>query len=292
MSDQGKINNRSRYESIPKRDFQQAVIRLLEEEYKMMGSHRIIEMLSEDIMQLHQEYYPLKDRAQMGDIIWQTTKDDGQRQSYGKRAESYNVQTVILPLVRKEDIERRISHKRGKKNENYVLETERDLEQMVRLVKAAKSQGGLLSGAELSVLMNRSITTIGRLLKEHFRRTGEILPMKGYVLDQGSNPTHKAVIIGLYEGGLSPSAIARKTDHTQGAVDRYLKTYEQVLQLVKKGHDASSIRQITGRSMQTIVQYLRLVKEFHPKMKVDVALKSELHKIAYQKRLNKNKDQK
>lgn len=292
MSDQGKINNRSRYENIPKRDFQQAVIRLLEEEYKMMGSHRIIEMLSEDIMQLHQEYYPLKDRAQMGDIIWQTTKDDGQRQSYGKRAESYNVQTVILPLVRKEDIERRISHKRGKKNENYVLETERDLEQMVRLVKAAKSQGGLLSGAELSVLMNRSITTIGRLLKEHFRRTGEILPMKGYVLDQGSNPTHKAVIIGLYEGGLSPSAIARKTDHTQGAVDRYLKTYEQVLQLVKKGHDASSIRQITGRSMQTIVQYLRLVKEFHPKMKVDVALKSELHKIAYQKRLNKNKDQK
>jgi Protein of unknown function (DUF1670) len=292
MSDQGKINNRSRYESIPKRDFQQAIIRLLEEEYKMMGSHRIIEMLSEDIMQLHQEYYPLKDRAQMGDIIWQTTKDDGQRQSYGKRAESYNVQTVILPLVRKEDVERRISHKRGKKNENYVLETERDLEQMVRLVKAAKSQGGLLSGAELSVLMNRSITTIGRLLKEHFRRTGEILPMKGYVLDQGSNPTHKAVIIGLYEGGLSPSAIARKTDHTQGAVDRYLKTYEQVLQLVKKGHDASSIRQITGRSMQTIVQYLRLVKEFHPKMKVDVALKSELHKIAYQKRLNKNKDQK
>ena len=116
--------------------------------------------------------------------------------------------------------------------------------------------------------------------------------MKGYVLDQGSNPTHKAVIIGLYEGGLSPSAIARKTDHTQGAVDRYLKTYEQVLQLVKKGHDARSIRQITGRSMQTIVQYLRLVKEFHPKMKVDVALKSELHKIAYQKRLNKNKDQK
>jgi len=287
MSDgERKGNHRSRYESIPKRDFQTAVVRLLEEEYKVIGSHRVIQMLAEDVMQLHQEYYPLTDRAQMGDIIWQTTKDDGQRQSYGKKTESYAVQTVILPLVRKEDINRRISYKKGKKNENYVLETDRDREQLVRLLKAAKDQGGLLSGAELSVLMNRSMTTIGRLLKEHFHRTGEILPMKGYVLDQGSNPTHKAIIISLYEQGLSPLAIARKTDHTQGAVDRYLKAYEQVLQLVKKGHDANSVCQITGRTMQTIVQYLRLVKEFHPALKVDVALKSDLQKIAYKKRQN------
>lgn len=279
-----KGSNQSRYESIPKRDFQTAVIRLLEREYKIIGSHRILEMLAEDLMQLHQEYYPLKDRAQMGDIIWQTTKDDGQRQSYGKKTESYAVQTVILPLVRNEDIDRRITQKQGKKNENYVLETERDREQLVRLLKSAKAQGGLLSGAELSVLMNRSLTTIGRLLKEHFHRTGEILPMKGYVLDQGSNPTHKAIIISLYEQGLSPLAIARKTNHTQGAVDRYLKTYEQVLQLVKKGHDANSICQITGRTMRTVVQYLRLVKEFHPRLKVDVALKSDLQKIAYRKR--------
>lgn len=281
MNAQSKGNPRSRYESIPKRDYQTAVIRLLEQEYKVLGSHRILEMLADNLMQLHQEYYPLKDRAQMGDIIWQTTKDDGQRPSYGKKTESYNVQTVILPLVRKEDVDRRITHKRGKKNENYVLETERDREQLVRLVKAAKSQGGLLSGAELSVLMNRSLHTIGRLLKEHFHRTGEILPIKGYVLDQGSNPTHKAIIVSLYEEGLSPLAIARKTDHTQGAVDRYLKTYEQVLQLVKKEHDANSICQITGRTMQTIVQYLRLVKEFHPKLNVDAALKSEQHRIWY-----------
>ena len=82
MNAQG--NNRSRYESIPKRDYQSAVVRLLEEEYKVLGSHRVLKLLAEDLMQLHQEYYPLKDRAQMGDTIWQTTKDDGQRQSYGE----------------------------------------------------------------------------------------------------------------------------------------------------------------------------------------------------------------
>ncbi len=41
-------------------------------------------------------------------IVIRTTKDDGQRQSYGKKTEDYASITVILPLITKEDIERRI----------------------------------------------------------------------------------------------------------------------------------------------------------------------------------------
>jgi DNA-binding CsgD family transcriptional regulator len=94
--------------------------------------------------------------------------------------------------------------------------------------------------------------------------------MKGYVLDQGSNPTHKGIIISLYEQGISPADIVLQTGHTQNAVDRYIKSYEQVLALVTKKHDAISITQITGRSLNTVRQYLRLVKDFHPKLKVVV----------------------
>ena len=261
---------RDRYESIPKRDFITAVIRLLENEYKILGSRKILLMLADDIEQLHQEYFPQKNRMQMGDVVWQTTKDDGQRPSYGKRTEDYAVQTVILPLIRKEDVDRRIFFKKGDRNNNYEHREARDIELMVRLLKSAKVQGGLISGAELSVLMNRSLTTIGKYLKAYFLKTGEVLPMKGYVLDQGSNPTHKGIIVSLYENGISPADIVLKTGHTQDAVDRYLKAYEQVLQLVKKKHSAISICQITGRTMNTNRQYLRLVKTYHPTLKVDV----------------------
>jgi len=96
---------RSRYESISKRDFKTALIRLLEGEYKVLGSHKVLTMLADDIEQLHQEYYPRQNRLQSGDVVWQTTKDDGQRQSYGKKTEDYAVQTVILPLIRTEDVE-------------------------------------------------------------------------------------------------------------------------------------------------------------------------------------------
>ena len=105
---------------------------------------------ADDIEQLHQEYFPRKNRLQSGDIVWQTTKDDGQRQSYGKKTEDYAVETVILPLIRKEDVERRIYFRKGDRNSNYRHREARDIELMVRLLKSAKEQQGLLSGAELS----------------------------------------------------------------------------------------------------------------------------------------------
>ncbi len=268
---------RSRYESIPKRDFKTALIRLLENEYKVLGSHKVLAMLSDDVEQLHQEYFPLKNRMQSGDLVWQTTKNDGQRPSYGKKTEDYAVQTVILPLIRAEDVDRRIYFRKGDRNSNYRHREARDIELMVRLLKSASEQGGLLSGAELSLLMNRSLTTIGKYLKAYFEKTGEILPMKGYVLDQGSNPTHKGIIISLYEQGVPPAHIVLKTGHTQGAVDQYIKTYDQVLQLAKKRHDAISISQITGRTLRTINQYVRLVNDFHPKVEITVALNPGKH---------------
>jgi hypothetical protein len=269
---------RDRYESIGKRDFKTSLIRLLEKDYKVLGSRRVLMMLSDDIEQLHQEYYPMQNRLQCGDVVWQTTKDDGQRQNYGKKTEDYAVQTVILPLIRKEDIERRIYFKKGDRNSNYRHREVRDIELMVRLLKTAKAQGGLLSGAELSVLMNRTLGTIGKYLKAYFEKTGEVLPMKGYVLDQGSNPTHKGIVISLYERGISPADIVLKTGHTQNAVDRYIKGYDQVLALVQKKHDAISISQITGRSMNTVRQYLRLVNDFHPKLRVVVPQKEQRKK--------------
>jgi ribosomal protein L10 len=136
---------------------------------------------------------------------------------------------------------------------------------MVRLLKSAKSQDGLLNGAELSVLMNRSLSTIRKYLDEYQKETGEILPLKGYVLDQGSLPTHKGIIVSLYEQGISPADIVLKTSHSQSAVDRYISQYEQIKKLIRRGLDAESIRGITGRSLKVVKEYVKLYNDLHPK---------------------------
>lgn len=259
---------RDRYESINKRSFQQAIINLLEEEYKVLGSRKILMMLAEDIEQLHREYYPLKNQVGFGEIIFTTTKDDGQRQSYGKKTEDYGTITVALPLITKEDVERRIYFKKGDRNSNYRHREARDIETMVRLLKSAKRQGGLLSGAELSVLMNRSLSTIRKYLDAYREKSGEILPLKGYVLDQGSLPTHKGIIISLYEQGISPADIVLKTSHSQDAVDRYIKHYEQVKKLLSKGMKEEAIKEITGRSMKVVREYIKLYYDLNPGTKI------------------------
>ena len=99
---------RDRYESINKRNFHQAIVRLLEDEYKILGSRKLLEMLADDIENLHREYYPSRNQVGFGEIVFTTTKDDGQRQSYGKKTEDYASVTVVLPLITKEDVERRI----------------------------------------------------------------------------------------------------------------------------------------------------------------------------------------
>jgi len=260
---------RDRYESINKRNFRSAIINLLENEYKILGSRKIIEMLADDLENLHREYYPGKDQVGFGEIVFTTTRDDGQRQSYGKKTEDYGTTTVVLPLITKEDVERRIYYKKGDRNSNYKHREARDIETMVRLLKSAKSQGGLLSGAELSVVMNRSLSTLTKYLRAYTEKTGEILPLKGYVLDQGSLPTHKGIIISLYEQGKSPADIVLNTGHSQDAVDRYIKQYDQIKKLIKKKMDKTAIKEITGRSMKVVREYIKLYYNLNPETKLN-----------------------
>ena len=274
-----KSQVRNRYESIPKRSFRNAIIRLLEEQYKIIGSHKVLQMIADDIVALHREFYPEIDKQSFGYIVWRTTGAGCKKPSYGTRVEDYEVKTVILPLVTEEDIIMRIESFYGhpKANANYKKQQERDIEVMARLVKSAYEQGGLLSGAELSVLLNRSLTTIGRYMRLYHQTHTDILPTKGMVLDQGSKPTHKAAIIDLYEQGYPEVDIARLTNHTIESTSRYIKNYKRIKMLLERGFTLMEMVRITGLGRSTIIQYRDLVCLYHPRLRPKEQKKSKQH---------------
>jgi hypothetical protein len=258
----------SRYESIPKRNFRNAIIKLCEEHYKILGSRKVLQLLADDIVQLHQEFYPEAKNRGMGYIVWRTTAASTKKPSYGQRAEDYQVKTVLLPLISDEDIEARLVGKPAKADNQFIPQQERDIQVMARLIKSAYEQGGILSGAELSVLLNRSLTAIGRYLKiYHQQHPQEILPTKGNILDQGSSPTHKGVIIDLYEQGYPEIDIARLTTHNIESVGRYIKTYRDVKLMLEKELSLMEMVRVTGKGRSTIIQYRKLVYLYHPNMK-------------------------
>lgn len=256
------------YRAIAQRTFQQAIIHLLENEYKLVGSRKVIQMIAADIADLHAEYYRAASLVPPGHIVWRGTRDDGRKPKAGRRAEDEPTVTAILPWITDEDIAEAIQGcPKGKNARAWA--NERDVRRLARLIKAGldNPDGRLLfSIAELALLLNRSITTVRRRLQDYFEQTGEPLPTKGSVLDQGSNPTHKGIILRLYEQGVAPPDIARRTEHSLAAVDRYIKDYERVKVLLRKGLNVTEIAHAIGRGRRTVLQYYKIAIEFRPEL--------------------------
>jgi len=254
------------YRTALHRTFREAVVHLLEGEYKLVGSHRVIQMMADDIANLHQEYYQDAAHVPPGHIVWRAALDPGRKPPAGQTAAEQPTVSATLPLITPEEIaERAKGCPPGKHRLTWARE--RDTQRIVRLVKAALNNPNgrqLLTLADLSLLINRSIPVVRRYIREHFERTGDLIPTKGFILDQGSNPTHKAIILRLYEEGKAPPDIARATEHSLEAVDRYIKDYERVKVLLRQGLTVGEISLAIDRGESTVLQYYRLTCTFHP----------------------------
>jgi hypothetical protein len=251
------------YGSIQKRTFESALVHLLETEYGLIGGRRILQLLAEDVAKLVAEFYPPTQQASSGTLVWTCTADVGQKAEPGKRTEAYKSITVRLPLVTNEDLADR-TDKQVAQTQRRANAKARDIQRLVRLVKSAHEQGGLLTLAELSVLLNRSYEVVRGYVEAWQTESGELLPLKGYQMDQGCRPTHKGEIIRLFEQGLEPPDIARETAHNLKSVERYLKDYERVKLLLKRGLTAEEISSMIGRGRTVVLEYIQIAREYHP----------------------------
>jgi hypothetical protein len=249
------------YASIAKRTFGSALVHLLETEYGLLGGRRILQMLAEDVQRLVEEFYPASERAASGTLIWTCTADEGQKAVPGKRTEEYKTVTVRLPLITAAELQARTDATRLAADRPAPAQA-----QVARLVQAAAAQGGLLTIADLSVMVNRSYEVTRRYARDWEDAQGELLPLKGLKMDQGCRPTHKVEIVRLSEQGLEPPDIAREAAHDLKSVERYLKDYERVRLLLKRGLDAEAISDAIGRGQRVVLEYIALAREYHPEL--------------------------
>jgi hypothetical protein len=253
------------YASIEKRTFESALTHLLETEYGLLGGRRILQLLVEDVMGLMGKFYPPMEQVKSGDLVWTCTADEGKKAEPGKRTEEYKTVTVKLPFVTRTDLRSRTDGKtpRGK---TRAMAKDRDKRRLARMVKAADEQGGLLTIAEMSVILNKSYEVTRKYVREWEEETGKLLPMKGYRMDQGSRPTHKKEIVRLYEQALEPPDVARETGHSLKAVERYLQDYERVKLLLKRRVQVEDISSLIGRGKRVVLEYIEIAREYHPEL--------------------------
>lgn len=128
-------------------------------------------------------------------------------------------------------------------------------------MKEADEQRGTLSQPDIALLLAMSRPSVGKYIHEIQNEKGIALPYRGTIHDLGPTVTHKREIVRLKLKKMSTPEIARRTNHSEEAVDRYINDYERVTR-ISGIFEPIDIAYVTNLSESLVIEYLDLKKEF------------------------------
>jgi hypothetical protein len=202
------------YQGSAQRTFAQALAHLLETEYQLVGSGRIVQLLVEDVQGLVETFYPPPTRLRPGWMLFTGIKAEGGKAYPGQPASAHQLVTIPWPVCVPEDIHTLATAPpgaAGKQARRQLAQT-----RLVRLIEHGwqHPEGPVvLTLADLSLMTGLDTVQISHLLTEARQATGKPLPTMGYYFDLGMKPTHKAEIVAGYEQGLDEAELAARSQH-------------------------------------------------------------------------------
>jgi hypothetical protein len=209
----------------------------------------VVKSIVDDICDTVRTYFKRSSDVEPGEIVY-LAPVRGQHGGRGKTIANTKLVPITVTIVAPEDIEAIRAGKRSRARREIRVR---------RVCHEAFRQGALLSQHDVALLLGCSYGAVSKTAVE-LRHRSEFLPLRGYLEDMGSYPTHKAAIVRLYIEGMLTPDIARRTFHSKEAVDRYIRGYERVRLLASK-FAPEQLPVVTGMSPSLVRQYLELVNE-------------------------------
>lgn len=231
-----------------------AIKSLLTSEYKFLGGDKVQELFVGDVMKLFKEYNRDAWNLEPGQTMWFAVCAD-EKQSYGKTLEKTRITPVILSVVHDDD---------RKTRENGYSYKELRKFKIVRILKEAYEQNGVLSQADVAEMLGVSTGTVSKDIKEYQIENQVVLPYRGTIHDLGRSITHKKIIIGHFLKNVPTSDIARITGHTEEACDRYIKAFKKVRTL-HGSMNHNEISRTLDMSEFLVKEYIAIIEEFNKK---------------------------
>jgi hypothetical protein len=147
--------------------------------------------------------------------------------------------------------------------ENNKSITEIRKQVIARIMKEAYQQGGILSTRDVSLILatNNGAISLARIQYETEQQTA--LPHPGVLHDMGSTITHKNMIVYKYVvEKKATNIIALETNHTQRAVDHYIRDFNRVKTLLDDNKDVQFIHIATKIAKPIIKQYQDIYNQY------------------------------
>lgn len=205
------------------------------------------ERMAEMLIELFDNTCPEINTLKPGQLIWMAldkrTRGDSPNRKFVP---------VKLDLITSEDIEQLT---------NGISPTVIASDTIARLFRQAYEQGGVLSTRDVSLIMHRFSAHISNTRIKYEQVHQCVLPHTGVLHDMGSSISHKNIIIRkIISEKKDPAKTAKEVNHSQRAVDRYLKDYHRVNTVYRNNPDPEHISLVTGLSKFVVKQYIEIIE--------------------------------
>jgi hypothetical protein len=240
------MKKKSPYKSLKHKSFRQAFIQMLENDFSILGSGKVLDLLTNNTLELIMNYMP--ERIIPGKTIVSAISKDAPK-GHHRGVKGLPQVPIELDVINEKLI-----------NQFAEGDKIRDIkkEYVISLFKQAYNQGGVLSSTDVAILTKMSSATINKYVKDYMNNHDEIVPTRGFIHDIGPSISHKGIIVGKFLKGKVPNTIAKEVNHSQQAVDRYIKDYERVKICIKKRMKTHETHKATGMSKKLIEKYKEL----------------------------------
>jgi len=206
---------------LEQQDLETAIRQTVQED--MGSTKRVAQAVTDDLLKLVEDAFPVSDRLRPGEIVLFVDKHDPSFIS-GEKIADRPVIPVVVPLYTEQAFD--IWHS----DEAVGLRRAR----IATLVAtAAAEQGGVFSIAGLADLLHVAPSSMAKDLRELAVVVHMQAPTKGLLEDAGPTLTHKDWILDLDHYGLTGEEISWLTRHAPLSRDRYIATFRRAEALMR-----------------------------------------------------------
>lgn len=238
-----------RYHSAHDRFLKPVIVNFFAREFEGFFGPIVRENIADALIKLFNENCPKATRLKPGQVIWNAldkhTRGDSPKRRY---------KTVILTIVSDKDVD---MFEKGESISNIRKNV------ITRIIREAYQQGGVLSMRDIGLLLVKRPSEISNLRIDYEKQNQVVLPHTGVLHDMGSSVSHKRQIV--YKHVVEkkdPVKVAYETNHSQSAVDRYLRDFNRVKTLTDEQKDIDYIQLVTNIAKPVIKQYQQIINNY------------------------------
>ena len=235
-----------RYNAAKHRFLRPVLINFFAREFPKLFGPVMRERIVDELIDLFEKTTPDVKRIKPGQILWNALDKNTRGDSPNRR-----YITVVLSVITENDVEQLAKG---------VLMSVVATNAIARMIKEAYEQGGVLSSRDIGLLTLRTPSYASKIRLQYEKSNNCLLPHTGLLHDMGSSISHKKTIIRkVLVEKKDPADVARECNHSQRAVDRYLKDFHRVKTAYKLNQNNDYVHIVTGIAKHVVKEYIEII---------------------------------